>query len=217
MKKYFIIINIILVAVFFYFSVQVFSEISGQRDQQDFSADSAGSKIAQSDTSVQHPFSYYSVINRRNLFNTGQKANTQADTVDIKGLKQTNLKLKLLGTVTGNKNKAYAVIEDLKERKQNLYRVGDSLQNATVKIILREKVVLNINGKDEILGMKAEPATKERTKPVPKKRTAKSFRSVKSRSGFNKSSSRTLKTKRSGRKQIVRSPKPMSKKGATPQ
>src|SRR5690606_36532684 len=34
-----------------------------------------------------------------------------------------------------------------------LFRVGDSIQSATLAIILREKVVLNVNGMDEILEM----------------------------------------------------------------
>jgi general secretion pathway protein C len=63
------------------------------------------------------------------------------------------LKLKLWGTVTGQNGRAYAVIEDTKTRQQNLYHIGDSIQNAVVKLILREKVVLNVDDRDEILAM----------------------------------------------------------------
>ena len=35
--------------------------------------------------------------------------------------------------------------------KQNLYRVGDNILKAHIKVILREKIILNVNGKDEIL------------------------------------------------------------------
>ena len=63
------------------------------------------------------------------------------------------LKLKLWGTVSGDLQQAYAVIEDLQNREQNLYRVGDTIQDATVKMILREKVVLSVSGKDEVLTM----------------------------------------------------------------
>lgn len=45
------------------------------------------------------------------------------------------------------KDKTYAVIEEAKTRKQNLYRVGDTVENATVKMVLREKVVLNVDVK----------------------------------------------------------------------
>ena len=57
------------------------------------------------------------------------------------------------GTVTRLDGKAYAVIEDTKTREQNLYRTGDAIQNATVKMILREKVVLTVGEGDEILTM----------------------------------------------------------------
>ncbi len=217
MKQYFIIINIILVAVFFYFSVQAFSKISDHRSEQNLSADSTGRQIVEPKTSLHRPFSYYSIINKRNLFNTGKKVKIHVDKVDINDLKQTKLKLKLLGTVTGNKNKAYAVIDDLKERKQNLYRVGDSLQNATVKLILREKVVLNFNGKDEILGMKTESPEEGITTPVSKNRTARFSKSIKNKTAFKKAPSRTFKKRKSGRNRIVRSPKPRPAKGATTQ
>jgi general secretion pathway protein C len=41
----------------------------------------------------------------------------------------------------------------VKSRKQNLYRTGDAIQTATLKEIYREKVVLTVNGKDEVLQM----------------------------------------------------------------
>ncbi|MBW1822286.1 MAG: PDZ domain-containing protein, partial [Deltaproteobacteria bacterium] len=33
----------------------------------------------------------------------------------------------------------------------NLYKVGDAVQNATVKMVFREKVILSVNGQDEVL------------------------------------------------------------------
>ncbi len=216
MKRSFIIVNIILIALFLYFSVQAYSKISVHRSDLNISTDASDTQIVQSKTGEHHPFSYYSIIDKRNLFNTGKKANIHVDKVDIEELKQTKLKLKLLGTVTGNKNKAYAVIDDLKDRKQNLYRVGDSLQNATVKLILREKVVLNLNGKDEILGMKSESSTEDKTS-VRKKRAVRSSKAVKSRSALKKAPSRSFKTRKSGRKRTVRSPKTTRTEGRSAQ
>jgi general secretion pathway protein C len=91
----------------------------------------------------------------RNIFNASNKeeAAPVAEKVDIDTLKETELKLKLWGTVTGQNGQAYAVIEDTKSREQNLYRAGDSIQNAFVKLILREKVVLRVDERDEILAM----------------------------------------------------------------
>ena len=100
------------------------------------------------------PLTQYHTITDRNLFNTTpQEITEQPQKVDIETLKQTALKLKLWGTVTRLDGAAYAVIEDTKTREQNLYRTGDAIQDATVKMILREKVVLTVNQSDEILTM----------------------------------------------------------------
>lgn len=99
------------------------------------------------------PYSHYRPILERNLFKTKKDAVAKPAAIDHEQLKKTDLNLKLWGTVSGNTQKAYAVIEDIKKRQQNLYRVGDAIQHATVRAILREKVVLRVDGKDEILQM----------------------------------------------------------------
>ena len=100
------------------------------------------------------PLSRYGAITKRNLFNTNPDTTAApVKSINLDNLKETDLKLKLWGTVTGKGRRAYAVIEDTKTRQQNLYRVGDSVQDATLKLILRQKVVLSVNDRDEVLGM----------------------------------------------------------------
>jgi len=82
--------------------------------------------------------------------------------VDLENLKQTDLNLKLWGTVTRQNATSYAVIEDTKTRVQDLYRIGDSIQDATVKMILREKIILAVNNQDEVLTMEKPVASKGR-------------------------------------------------------
>lgn len=108
---------------------------------------------------VNRPWSDYRAIVDRDLFKTGTAPSAEQPKIDLEGLKQTELNLKLWGTVSGLKGAAYAVIEDTKLKQQNLYREGDSLQNAEVKVILREKVVLSVNGRDEILTMEEVKST----------------------------------------------------------
>ncbi|MDY6822568.1 MAG: type II secretion system protein GspC [Thermodesulfobacteriota bacterium] len=106
-----------------------------------------------SKTSRAKSLSDYLAIASRNIFQaaaTEQKAPMQ---IDVENLKKTDLDLKLLGTIAGMKEDSYAVIEHTRKRKQNLYKVGDTIDNATVKLILRKKVVLTINGTDEVLEM----------------------------------------------------------------
>lgn len=108
----------------------------------------------------QQPLSAYKGVLDRNLFNTRSTTAPQPEKVNVETLEETKLDLKLWGTVAGQDPGNYAVIEDVKTRKQNLYRAGDTIQTATIKEIFREKVVLTVDGKDEALQMQ---------KPVPSK------------------------------------------------
>ncbi len=96
-------------------------------------------------------------IIRRNLFNvqvdnSAPDKRTAPKPVDTQPLEKTNLKLTLWGTVTGkNKEDGWAVIEDLNNKKQDLYRVNDNIQGGTIRTILRSRVILTVNGKDQIL------------------------------------------------------------------
>jgi type II secretory pathway component PulC len=82
-------------------------------------------------------------------------------------LKQTEMKLKLWGTFIGPDGQSlYAVIEDQKTREQHPYRPGDTIQNASVKMVLRQKVVLTVSGRDEVLGME-EPGVVKSGAPGP--------------------------------------------------
>ncbi len=117
---------------------------------------------------TQRPLTYYRSIIERNLFHTKSKndAAPKKETIEVENLKQTELKLKLWGTVTGSKEQAYAVIEDQNEKEQNLYKIGDEIQAATVKAILRNKVILSVNGRNEILEMEDVTQKANITRPI---------------------------------------------------
>ncbi len=97
------------------------------------------------------------VILKRDLFGVVLKdsAGTRKP-VDIESLKPTALQLKLWGTVLHENGTAYAIIEDLKTRKQKLYRPGDAIETATIRQILREKVILSVGDRNEMLEMPSE-------------------------------------------------------------
>lgn len=100
-----------------------------------------------------HPFSEYGVISRRNLFGTLEPSDRQRISSDIERLRQTRLKLKLLGTISGPEDIAGAVIEEASGKGQFLVRVGDAIQDAVVVMILKEKIVLQVGGREELLEM----------------------------------------------------------------
>ena len=157
-NRYFSIANILLITIGLYLCVNAFYMlVTARLDYRVVSTPTRPSQDALTPVKQsQPPMADYKRIVARNIFNSSTEA---ADTplpakkVDIEKLKETDLKLKLWGTVTGQNGQTYAVIEDTKAREQNLYRTGDSIQKAIVKLILREKVVLSVDDRDEILAM----------------------------------------------------------------
>jgi len=162
-KHYFTVVNIILITVGIYLGVRALYGLT---------EDTVALPVANTHTiesqkvaapTPKKPLASYSGIVDRNLFRT--QASTEAATapeVDLQALEPTKLNLKLWGTVSGSGKTEYAVIQDPKNRKQELYRAGDSIQNATVKLILREKVILSVDGQDEILEMEKPSTTAPR-------------------------------------------------------
>lgn len=165
MKRYFTILNILFIAGIVFFMVKVFYKIATANiDTSDFTKTTARHLVPSVNTAY-HELSYYQTIIERNLFKTNSETGSGPDKIDIETLQPTDLNLNLLGTITGDQKEAYAVIEDTAVKKQDLYRIGDTIQNATVKMILREKVVLNVNGKDEILGIEKTNGSQKIRKP----------------------------------------------------
>ena len=156
--RYFTIANVLLITAGVYLCVNVFYTFVTARLDYGISAEVAKTGSSSSPVEPSHPpLTDYMAITKRNIFNSSTQEQEAAPVVDkkldLEKLKQTDLKLKLWGTVTGKNEGTYAVIEDSKAREQNLYRAGDSIQNAVVKLILREKVVLTVGDNDEILAM----------------------------------------------------------------
>jgi len=157
-NRYFTIANFLLVTVGIYLCVNAFYTFAMARLDYGISTGAIASRDVSALAALSYPpLADYAAITKRNIFNSSTQEQEAAPVVDkkldLEKLKQTDLKLKLWGTVTGQNEGAYAVIEDTKAREQNLYRAGDTIQKAVVKLILREKVVLKVGENDEILAM----------------------------------------------------------------
>ncbi|MDP2645855.1 MAG: type II secretion system protein N [Desulfobacterales bacterium] len=161
--------NLILITAAIYIAVAGFYKIAAVRLDTGGESEIALTQPAGLKPEPHLPLSRYRTIAQRNLFKLETETEKKtppgpAPAVNIDALKQTDLKLKLWGTATGKNIQPYAVIELLKERKQNLFRQGDAVENATVKIILKGKVILSVNGTDEILEM--DPSEEKKTAPA---------------------------------------------------
>jgi general secretion pathway protein C len=180
MKRCFVLFNLMLITGMAYLGVDMFYRLATAGLSTMPMVRVAKKSQPPSRGNAKANISGYRAIVERNLFNTqtGALSGKISESAPLDTLKPTELKLKLFGTVTGN-NSGYAVIEDGKTRQQTLYRSGDLVQEALVKKILRDKVVLAVKGKDEILVMedisnnsanamaRGRPAAQHRRKPFP--------------------------------------------------
>ena len=185
-KRLFILINLGLLTVGIYFGVQLFYQVV-TAEFLTVSADagitrdsrSAGQRNARNsrNADTKPDFSEFQAIVNRDLFKTTEppEAEPETEEIELDKLKQTRLNLKLWGTVTGTAEKAYAVIEDKSKNRQGLYHKGDAIQNATIKMILRKKVVLRVNGEDEILVMEDEKDRSDRVDTARSSRDRESY------------------------------------------
>ena len=165
MKNIFISINIILLTLFAFFGVELmYNGIEMSLTDTPLNL----RKKTSSDKNIhKQPVlikNNYNTIIKKNIFQVisdrkEKVSDNQNDSFEnIADLKATELKLKLLGTVAGgNLEDAFAVIEDKIKKKQSLYQIGQSVQGAEVTKILRQKVVLNYNGEDQVLEMDILP------------------------------------------------------------
>lgn len=174
MRTYLILINVLLLTGAAYLGVSSFYQVVGARFEViSPSIEDSEKKTAPTRESV-NPLSEYKAIEERNLFRlAGKQEGTEPAKVDIEALQETKLQLKLWGTVTGNDQNAYAVIEDTKQRVQQLYHVEDAILNAIVKEIHREKVILEVDGAFEVLQMEEIRGTADRRNVARLKRDKK--------------------------------------------
>jgi len=98
----------------------------------------------------------YDVISGRNIFNSDQTGKGIQDGLNLPKstapLKKTELSVKLIGTVVGTPDTSFAIIEDQKTSKQELFRIDDMIQDsARVMEIARCRVVVLRDGTQEIL------------------------------------------------------------------
>jgi general secretion pathway protein C len=113
------------------------------------------------------PLDYFTPLVERNLFASSEHEQVAQEVKEegLENMEPTSLKISLLGTVVGSEEDSFAIIEEKVGKKQGLYKIGDSIQSAVVKSILRGKVILSVQGQDKILTIE-EDAASRRTSTV---------------------------------------------------
>ncbi len=110
----------------------------------------------------------YTIIAERNLFGLppfDDKPKTPVVTEKPEDMQKARLSVVLVGTVSGTAGSSRAVIYDKSTGRQELYEVGDAIQGAVIKDILRGKVIVRLNGKNEVLDIADAAALRKRVVP----------------------------------------------------
>jgi len=165
-RLYYTIFNLIAFSLIIYTGVDIFYTIARARVSQVKTNDIEAQQIPDTEQSEKSPLSNFQTITDRNLFGSLEKDLEVIMPEEIEDIEPTSLRVKLLGTVSGDRQNARAVIAEKRGRKQGLYKIGDSIQDAVIKTILRNKVILRVGDKDELLTME-EPSSSKETKGSP--------------------------------------------------
>ena len=160
-------LNVLLLTLLAYTGVKTVYEIGARKLPAPVQRPADAAVVQAASDAVKRPLSHYQIISQRNLFGVGADSGPAPPAEALQKLEPTQLKLKLWGTITQRGGKEYAVIENLKDRNQDLYKAGDSVAGALVKQVLREKIILAVNGRDEILQMEDTVSGAPSTAPSP--------------------------------------------------
>ena len=101
----------------------------------------------------------YKIIVKRNIFSAvlDVKNKNLGKKIDQTPPAPTSLSLSLLGTIAGGEIKASrAIIQNTKTKAQDMYQIGDTIENGIIKVIERGKVILQVQGRQEVLLIKKD-------------------------------------------------------------
>lgn len=154
LKRYLWVVHLALIAAGVYIGSDLFWAIVGTRlDTRSRVASLSPATAAEA--TEQRSFQQFAVIQERNLFGARGRAVAPSSTPRTSPPPAPAAKpapnLKLVGTVVGNGDHTYAVIEDLGTKRQELYRLGDLVHEARVVEVTRNRVVLDNRGRQEEL------------------------------------------------------------------
>ncbi|UCD84818.1 MAG: type II secretion system protein GspC [Deltaproteobacteria bacterium] len=156
LKRYFWIINILLITLCAYFASQIFTDYLCRKLRVTPKVSLSSAKVATvPEVSPQRDLSFYSVITERNIFNSrASEMMAEAGIAALSGpVVESSLKATLLGTVASQFTEfSFAVIQDSVSQQVGIYRVGDLILNEAKVIVIEPKRVIIIrNGKQESL------------------------------------------------------------------
>ncbi|MDY6855343.1 MAG: type II secretion system protein GspC [Thermodesulfobacteriota bacterium] len=172
LKRFSLLIKLVIITLTAWVTSDIFITIISSKLEVSPKA-KIGNKLDKQANTHRHPLGYYSIITSKNIFNPKSKMSDSGNTnkpIPMQEEKQiTELNIQLRGIITGDPKDSFAIIEDMDKRKQDIYRLNDDINGATVIEILKDKVVLLRNGQREALIMRPHEENKQRFKATKRK------------------------------------------------
>ncbi len=164
LKRFLLIGNILLSGLILWVGVSIVTTWASSRTADD-SALSVPAKVSISKdltSSRSKRLEDYGLIASKDVFHT-TKAPAKAAGKDQKGqteeIKVTDLNIELKGTVMGDGKGSHAFIMDKGSRKEEVYYANDYVMGAQIVKIVKGRVILNVQGREEALLMVDESRT----------------------------------------------------------
>jgi type II secretory pathway component PulC len=101
----------------------------------------------------------YALIASKDVFHTAKQVAKTGSKGQAEEIKVTELNIELKGTVVGEGKESYAFILDRGSKKEDAYYVNDFVMGAQILRIMKGRVILNVDGREEALLMMDESRT----------------------------------------------------------
>jgi general secretion pathway protein C len=172
MKTIFTLINLGLIFLISHVSVSAFYGYITTRLDSAESLQMSRTGTHTTDQKQMMPLSEYARVAQRDLFKTNVAKPPPAKKIpppekETEEIQVTKLKLELKGTITGTGSEPLAVINKKGDARQMLYAEGDTIEKARIKTIVTGKVILLVDGKEEILLMENRKSPASSPEPAP--------------------------------------------------
>jgi len=150
--RYYTILNLLVLGIVIYGGVNIFYTLAGSKltDEAEQHIATERFKVAPAQEK-RRALSHYLGAAKKGLF--GKVKETASGELETEDLEPAELKVTLLGTVSGDSKNAVAIIQEGSRKTQSLYKEGDSIEEATILKILRGKVILRVGDKNQVLNM----------------------------------------------------------------
>jgi type II secretory pathway component PulC len=101
----------------------------------------------------------YALIASKDVFHTAKQVAKTGSKGQAEEIKVTELNLELKGTVVGEGKESYAFILDKGSKNEEVYYRNDFVMGAQILRIMKGRVIMNVDGREEALLMMDESRT----------------------------------------------------------